>query len=104
MRISVSSNGRAVNDGETLAIKPAVPLIQGLALELIRRGVDVGLHVAAQGVVHQHLADQVVDAEVGPAGASHLAQVMAGPLTGTQSGKRGTGLALGQRPTILRRE
>jgi hypothetical protein len=54
----------------------------------------------AHGVVDQQLTDQVVDADVCPAGACHLAQVMTGPLTLPQSGEHGTRLAFTERLAV----
>src|SRR5690606_17244774 len=53
-----------------------VVALQGGALLVLGKGVDVGLVELRQRMVEQQLAHHVVDALVGPAGAGQLAQVV----------------------------
>jgi hypothetical protein len=54
----------------------------------------------AHRVVDQQFTDEVVDADVCPAGAGHLAQVMTGPLALPQSGEHGTRLTFTERLAV----
>ncbi|MCY1449865.1 hypothetical protein D9M71_666330 [compost metagenome] len=81
-----------------------MPTLQGLALLLLGLGVDVGGRHPSNGVVEQHLPNQVIHPQLGPAGASQLAQVVAGPVALPQAHKHLAGLFLGQRRPGLARE
>ncbi|MNG24872.1 hypothetical protein D3C84_1096460 [compost metagenome] len=71
-----------------------MPLHQSQPFLLSSLSVDVGRGDLAQRVVEHHLGDMAVDADVCPGGASHFAQVMAGPLLLTQPGKHSAGLVI----------
>ncbi|MNL74046.1 hypothetical protein D3C87_1996040 [compost metagenome] len=56
------------------------------------------------GVVDQQLTNQMVDTDVGPTGAGHLAQVVTGPLALPQPTEHGAALSLTERLAVARRE